>query len=54
VGAILTVGAGSPGGGGRKAAAVAASALGVTLKVSADEKISGFVGGDADPVFEIG
>jgi hypothetical protein len=54
VGAILTVGAGSPGGGGRKAAAVAASDLGVAIKVSADGKISGFVDGDDDPVFDIG
>lgn len=52
-GAIVTVPAGSADGGGRLAAAVALSALGVAIKVSADGPISIFKSADNNPLLKI-
>lgn len=53
VGAIVTVPSGSPNGGGRRAAAVALSELGVAIKVSADGPISIFKGANDKPLLGI-
>jgi hypothetical protein len=53
VGAIVTVPSGSANGGGRRAAAVALSALGVAIKVSADGPISIFKGANDKALLEI-
>ncbi len=53
-GAIVRVPGGSEGGGGRRAAAVALSNLGLAIKISEDGKISGFVDGKSDEVWEVG